>query len=621
MTQRDAITTSTAARPEAPECDDVVSDIGDYGLVGDCRTAALISGRGSIDWLCLPNFSGPAVFARLLDPEGGRCLICPKGAFRSERHYRGHTPVLETTFTTDAGTARLIDAMPVLEGLSPMRPMREFLRIVEGREGSVTMDIVVDPRPGYARVKPRLRHRGSLGWTYEWGDEVLVVRSDVPLTAVGGKLRGTIRCSPGSQNVLSLSYVKGDMAVFPTLGASASRRVGETEAWWNRWDDCYTYEGPYRDAVLRSVLALKLLTYALSGAMVAAPTTSLPESPGDDRNWDYRYCWLRDAGLTVQALVGTGFVDDARHYLGWLLHATRLTWPELRVVYDLYGHTRLRELELDHFRGFLDSRPVRIGNGAYDQLQLDIYGNVILAADSTVAAGDTLDGIEARVLSGLARTVRRLWREPDSGIWEIRGPRRQYTFSKLMCWVALDRLLDLERRGAFSLGKTSPAISAERDRIRDLIEERAYNRELASYTSELDGNGVSAELLLLGLVGFKDPRDPRMQSTHRRIVARLAKGPLLFRYEHGYDGMPSPEGAFGICSFWNVQFLAEAGEVDAAERNFEQLLSFANDLGLYAEEIDPADGRALGNFPQAFTHVGLINAALAIKRARDAGAA
>jgi GH15 family glucan-1,4-alpha-glucosidase len=360
------------------------------------------------------------------------------------------------------------------------------------------------------------------------------------------------------------------------------------------------------------------MTFALSGAVVAAPTTSLPEAIGGQRNWDYRYCWIRDAALTMRAFTGLGYGDEAASFLQWLLHATRLTWPALQVMYDVYGRTNLREQELDHLAGFRRSRPVRIGNGAHAQVQLDVYGGILSAALDYVANGGPLQADEGRLLAGFGKTACEKWREPDNGMWEIRGAKRHYTVSKVMCWAALEGLIKLSERGCARID--AARFREERDAIAQAIETRGFNPSLGSYVSELDGDRVDAALLLMGCLGYKDPGDARMRSTFETIRARLGRDALLYRYEDGYDGLPSREGAFGICSFWAIDNLAKRGDLEEAEQAFARMLSFANDVGLFSEEIDPETGSALGNFPQAFTHVGLINAALAIAAARGKSA-
>jgi GH15 family glucan-1,4-alpha-glucosidase len=592
------------------------SAIEDYGVIGDCRTAVLISRAGSVGWLCLPDFSSPSVFADILDRSvAGQFSIKPHGEFKTTRRYVDKTLVLETTFEGSQGAVRLTDVVPVLDGAESLQPMREILRIMEGLSGELDLEICVEPRPNYGRTKPQTRDRGRLGWSYSWSNELLSVRSDVPLSRAGEALQASVRIRAGERVCLSLCYVKADLGVLPLLGRDAAERLERTIKWWQGWSDRCTYDGPYKNAVLRSALTLKLLNFSISGAIVAAPTTSLPEAVGGERNWDYRYCWLRDAGLTMQAFIGLGCHGEARAFLSWLLHATRLTWPELQVVYDVYGLTRLQEGELAHFEGYRGSRPVRIGNGAYSQQQLDVYGEVVFAADAYVNGGGTLEPVECRMLEGFGKVVVKKWREADHGIWEVRGEPKQYTFSKLMCWLALDRLLDLHEKGALALGKLAEQFRQEREAIADVIEQQGFNAEIGSYVGELGGSAVDASLLLMPCVGYKQADDPRIVSTYRRISQRLGRNGLLYRYERGSDSLGSEEGAFGICSFWAVHHLACRGDLNEAKRLFEHVLSFANDLGLFAEEIDPDTGAALGNFPQAFTHVGLINAAIAMEQA------
>jgi GH15 family glucan-1,4-alpha-glucosidase len=590
--------------------------IHDYALIGDCRTAALVSRSGSIDWLCLPHYSSPSIFAHLLDARrGGRFSIHPIGPFRTRRHYLGETPALATEFHTDSGSVRLIDALPVVDGLQGPQPTREILRLVEGMSGEVDMDIHIEPRPDYARGKATIRHGPRLGWRYGWSNEFLAVRMDADLERKGDALRGRMRVHAGQRSYVSLCYSQADPGVLSLLGDAADQRLENSIKWWRDWSRNCSYGGPYRDAVLRSALTLKLLSFCLSGAIVAAPTTSLPEALGGERNWDYRYCWLRDAGLTMQALVGLGFHKEARQFLHWLLHATGLTWPELQIMYDVYGLTRLRETELHHLAGYRGSTPVRIGNGAYLQRQLDVYGEVVFAADAFVAGGGMLEPVERRMLAGIGRVVCRQWREPDHSIWEMRGEPRHHTFSKMMCWLALDRLLALDRKDAISLGPLAEPFRRERQAIAEAIEQRGFNRQIASYASELGGDRVDATLMLMACFGYKPANDPRVVSTYERIWQRLGRNGLLDRYERGIDGLGGDEGTFGICSFWGAHHLACRGDVVEAKKLFEHVLSFANDVGLFAEEIHPETGDALGNFPQAFTHIGLINAALAIEQA------
>ena len=587
--------------------------IGDYAIIGNCRSAALISREGSLDWLCWPRFDSPSLFAALLDKtKGGRFAVRPVGAFSSVRRYVADTNVLETTFRTSAGVVRLTDLMPVCSEEDRGRelwPQHEVLRAIECQSGEVELEIVCDPRPDYARTMPRFRDRGRLGFYYEHCNTVLILRSDLPLTFSDdlASAGGRVTLKAGDRRYLSLAFSQGEPAVIPVLGAGAERKILMSIGWWKQWASRCTYRGPYREAVVRSALTLKLMAYAPSGAVIAAPTTSLPEQLGGVRNWDYRYCWLRDASLTLQALFDLGYPAEAESFLSWLIHTTRITWPELQVLYDIYGRPDLRERELDHLAGFAGSRPVRVGNAAEDQFQLDIYGEVLDAVYQFVQRGGFLDRATRRMLVAFGETLCRRWREPDEGIWEIRAERRQHTYSKAMCWVALDRLLRLHAAGWVRVPVEK--FTREQAAIRDQIERDGFNEAIGSYVSVLGGKAVDASLLQLGRYGYADPASARMRSSLRTIQARLGRNGLLYRYLTD-DGLPPGEGAFGICSFWVAAAQGLAGDPEGAKKTFEQLLRHANDVGLFAEEIDPENGVALGNFPQAFTHVGLIDAAL-----------
>ena len=549
---------------------------------------------------------------------GGSFSLRPRDPFfTATRRYVDRTAVLETDFTTESGSVRLLDLMPIDDGARSLRPMREVLRAVEGMGGTVEIEVRLDLQPDYARRRVRPRRRGRLGWTYAWGNEVLVVHTDMALRLEGDALVGTVTLGAGERRYLSLAYTKSDPAVLPPLGKHAEERIADTIHWWREWAGRCRYAGPYREPVVRSAVTLKLLTYALSGAIVAAPTTSLPEAIGKGRNWDYRYCWLRDAGLTTQALLATGYRDEALAFLGWMLHATRLSWPELQVMYDVFGRTRLAESELVHLAGYR-----RVAAGAHRQRRLPPAPARHLRRGRDRRPMPPWPATAAstpnrRACSrGLGDVVCRQWRESDSSIWEVRGPLRHYTFSKVMCWAALDGLLKLHDDGALALSPTKvEAFGRERAAIEQAIERRGFNAAIGSYASVLDGDKVDASLLLMACIGYKDADDPRMRATYDRIHQRLGRNGLLYRYER-FDGIDGIEGAFGICGFWAIDNLAKRGDLDAAERRFQHMLAYANDLGLYAEEIDIASGAALGNFPQAFTHVGLINAAVAIERAR-----
>jgi GH15 family glucan-1,4-alpha-glucosidase len=591
--------------------------IDDYGLIGDCRTAGLVSRDGSLDWLCLPRFDSPSVFGALLDARsGGRFRIRPTGVFSTARRYLPNTNILETTFRTDSGSLALRDLLPVAseaEKRQALVPSHQLLREVEGLEGEVEVEVLYEPRPEYGRNRPRLQERGALGLWCEMGGRALVLRGELALglTDDGHAAHGLVRVRAGDRKYLSLSYAEEAPHVVLPLGDVARARVERTARWWRAWAGRCRYDGPYRESVVRSALVLKLMAYAPSGAVVAAPTTSLPEQPGGVRNWDYRYCWLRDASFTLRALYALGYGEEAEAFLQWMLHATRLTWPELQVVYDVFGEANLPEHELRHLEGYGGARPVRTGNDAHGQLQLDVYGEVVDAVSRFARRGGRFDRDTTKLLDGLGHTVCKRWREPDEGIWEGRSGRFHHTHSKLLCWVALDRLIQMHEGG--QLRVCVDQFRAERQAIRAEIEARGYSERLGSYTRTFNGEGLDASLLVLPLYGYLDGSHPRVRSTCRRIQDKLARGALLYRYEaRSDDGLPPGEGAFGICSFWAVECVARGGDLAGATRAFEQLLGYGNDLGLFAEEIQPATGVALGNFPQAFTHIGLINAALTL---------
>ena len=509
--------------------------------------------------------------------------------------------------------------MPIASGRPRLEPMRQIVRIVEGVEGETSLRITVDPRPDYGRRAPRLVQHGNLGWAWSWGDEVLHLRTDTSLrsSSTGADIEGCVTIAAGAKRYFVLGYTKGDIGSISPLGAHVEEQLQATLRWWTQWSERLRYEGPYRAAVVRSALALKLMTYALSGGVVAAPTTSLPEAIGGSRNWDYRYCWLRDAALTMRAFTRLGCMDEASSFFAWLIHTTRLTWPRLQVLYDVYGRTDVPEFELPHWEGFAGSKPVRIGNAAGEQLQLDSYGGLLAAALEYVESGGEVSADERRLLAGFGRSVLAEWRCPDNGMWEVRGARRHYTMSKVWCWSALRCLVAFHERGLLKI-----PIDGVRDGLRAIghaIESEGFNEKLSSYVAAFGGSEVDASLLLMASLGYKDANDPRMRGTYDRIQERLNRNGLLYRYESGHDGLPAREGAFGICSFWAVDHLVCRGDLDEARRMFEHASSFANELGLLAEEIDPDSGSQLGNFPQAFTHVGLIFSALSLAKATQQG--
>jgi GH15 family glucan-1,4-alpha-glucosidase len=595
--------------------------IHDYGIIGNGRSAALVSRSGSIDWLCWPRFDSPSLFAALLDQgRGGHFLIAPTSPSSTTRAYADDTNVLVTTFATAGGEVRVTDLMPVLseeDKTTTLVPEHEILRICECTRGDVEMQVEFRPRPDYARRSVPVRATRHLGFRIEDGPRLITLRGDRPLAQVGsGDVEGRFPLRAGERATFSLTFDHAGPAVLPPLGA-APLAVRRTLDWWRDWAGKCTYDGPYRQAVIRSVLVLKLLDYAPSGAIVAAPTTSLPERVGGDLNWDYRFCWVRDAALTVASLSDLGYHEEASAFFDWLLHSTRLTRPALRVLYDVYGGVPAKEETLDHLQGHLGSRPVRIRNAAAGQLQLDGYGELVETVAEMSRRGRRLARETQAMMRQMGEFVCAHWREPDQGIWEIREPARPHTYSRVMCWGALDELLLLHRAGVI---ERLPAahFERERDAIREQIEHDGFNPkigEIGSYTDVLGGDTVDASLLLLGRYGYLSPTDARMRSSYRVIIERLRAAPgLIYRNE---ASVPMAEGAFGICSGWVTEHLAAGGgSLAEAEGWFRQFLGYANDLGLFAEEVDPATGAALGNFPQAFSHVGLISAALAIEARR-----
>jgi GH15 family glucan-1,4-alpha-glucosidase len=600
------------AAPVSPE----QPPIEDYAIVGDCRAAALVSRAGSIEWLCWPRFDSPPLLGALLDRGAGRFALSPALPFRSERRYLQDSNVLETRFETASGSATVTDLMPVAseeEKRGLLLPDHELLRVARCERGEVELEVLLEVRPDFGRGRARLRDAGKLGIRIETPEGLLVLRSEIPVAiAEGDRVRGRARLRAGESATLSLTFADEWPAVLPPLGRFSEESVARSVAWWRRWAARLTYSGPEREAVVRSALALRLLVYAPSGALVAAPTTSLPERIGGDLNWDYRFCWIRDASLTVRALVGLGYPEEAEAFLSWLLHSTRLTRPELRILYDVHGKRPPPERIVPRVSGHRGSRPVRIGNAAAEQLQLDVYGEVIDAVTHFIGRGGALDAETRRMLVSWGEHVCRSWRLPDEGIWEPRSGRAHNTHSRVLCWTALDRLLDLHAGGHLR-GAPAEAFARNRELIREEVERRAWRPALRSYSSRLDGEELDASLLLLAWYGFAEASSERMRLTFERIRERLGAGDaLLYRYRTG----ESPgEGAFGICSFWGAEFLAlGGGTVEEALAAFRRLCRYANDVGLFAEEIDPATGAAIGNFPQAFTHVGLINAALSIQR-------
>ncbi len=595
-------------------------EVGDYALIGNCRTAALVSSRGAVEWLCVPTFSSPSIFAAILDRGAGHFSIAPTGEYRVTREYVAGTNVLQTTFHTEAGELRLTDCLVLPDDDGELYPQHELLRRVQCVRGEVEVEVSFAPRADYGRRALAFARRGRLGWQCTRCSFGAMLASEIALAhdTEGARLLGRSRLREGEVRWVSWCYDEHEASVVPPLGAEAEARLQQTLGWWRQWSARCTYDGPYRENVVRSALALKLLTCSTSGAVLAAPTTSLPEVAGGPRNWDYRFCWIRDSALVLHAFLRLGYVEEAEGFLEWLLHATRLTWERFQVLYDIHGETKLDEYQLGYLSGYRGARPVRIGNAAHDQLQLDIYGELMETVARYVDAGGTLDRQECAMLSGVVHHVLKLWRSPDQGIWETRGAPRCHTFSKAMCWVALDCALGLAER--FPLGVDRGRLARECEALRAEIEERGFDGDLGSYVAYYGGKETDASLLLLARYGYRKPGDARMEGTFRFIRESLTKNGLVHRYrsDASYDGICATENAFAPCNFWAAEYLANAGRGEEAKALFERLCACANDVGLFAEEMASDDARPVGNFPQAFTHVSMISAATALYQRKTA---
>ena len=584
--------------------------IEDYGMIGDLQTVALVSRHGCIDWLCVPRFDSGAIFAALLgDTENGHWTLQPAGDFRSPgRSYRGDTLVLDTDFETDTGSVRITDFMP------PRGHTLDLVRIVEGLGGSVDMRMELALRFDYGSIVPWVRRLDGqlVGMA---GPDAVALRTPVELEGRDLKTHAEFTVRQGERIPFVLTWYQSNLRT--PAPVDAEEALAETLDFWTDWASACKMDGRWRDAVVRSLLTLKALTYAPTGGIVAAATTSLPEALGGVRNWDYRFCWLRDATLTLLAFLRAGYLDEARAWREWLLRAIAGSPTDIQVLYGVAGERRLVELELPWLDGYEGSRPVRIGNGATDQLQLDVYGEVIdalhLARVKGLEASDDAWAIAAKQFDWLESG----WREPDEGIWEVRGPRRHFTHSKVMSWVAFDRAV----KSVEKLGRDGPIDRwrALRDEIRADVLAKGFNRELGSFVQYYGSDRLDASLLLIPLVGFLPAHDERVVGTVAAIERDLMRDGFVERYRAdvenvGVDGLPPGEGVFLPCSFWLVAVLAGQGRLDEAVELYERLLSLRNDLGLLSEEYDPETGRLVGNFPQAFTHLALVETAFTLRR-------
>ncbi len=578
--------------------------IEDYALIGDCQTAALVGRDGSIDWLCVPRFDSGACFAALLGgPEHGRWLVAPaEPIVRVTRAYRGDTLVLDTTFETASGAVTVTDCMPIRTACP------DLVRLVTGVRGTVRMRVEVVIRFDYGSITPWVRREDG-GITAVGGPDTLILRTPVPLHGEGWTTVADFEVAAGDEVPFVLSWHASHAPLVPQT--DARRAIAATARWWETWSARCPYQGQWRDAVLRSLITLKALTYQPTGGIVAAPTTSLPEHLGGQRNWDYRFCWLRDSTFTLAALMQSGHIDEAREWRSWLLRAVAGRGEELRVMYGVAGERRMPEFEVPWLPGYEGSSPVRVGNAAADQFQLDVYGEVL---DSLhLARRFQLDGhaddLDWRIELELLRRLEAVWQEPDEGIWEVRGPRRHFTHSKLMAWVGFDRAVkDVEQ---FGLDGPVERWRELRDQLHAEICERAFDRERNTFVQYYGATEVDAALLMMAQVGFLPATDPRIAGTVAAVERDLLRDGFVDRYRShtGVDGLPPGEGAFLLCTCWLADNYALMGRVDDARRILERVLAARNDVGLLAEEYDPVLRRQLGNFPQAFSHLALINTA------------
>jgi GH15 family glucan-1,4-alpha-glucosidase len=595
--------------------------IRDYAVIGDGHTAALVGSNGSIDWCCCPQFDSPAVFCRLLDASrGGWCRIGPATPASITREYVPSTNILETTFQTEHAEWRITDFMPVQGGAANDKhdeASHRILRLVQGLRGDASCVVEFRPTFDYARAPTEIEIT-PLGAHAHKAHECMHLRSPVPL-----------QLDERGAAIARWSVHAGDRTWFELRYASAAAASSQpdfeaalqsTLAYWRSWSARCTYDGPYHPLVRRSALALKLLTFEPTGAIIAAPTTSLPEELGGVRNWDYRYTWLRDSSLTLYALQSIGYHEEADAFFKWLEQLCLCCSGRPQIMYSIEAGTDLTELTLDHLAGYRNSRPVRIGNAAFRQKQLDIYGEVLDAAHLHVEwMKHPLVSKTWGVFTRFADAAATRWREPDQGIWEVRGGPRHFLYSKLMCWVALDRAVKISE--TLALLANTERWRATREEIRAEILCRGYNDELGAFTQSLDGSVLDASALAVPMTGFLPATDPRVLSTMDRIQEQLTRNGLVHRYwpSETDDGVAGSEAAFALCSFWLVDNLALTGRIAEAREMFERIVGYANDVGLLAEEIEPHSGDLLGNFPQGFTHLALIRAALSIAKTERRG--
>jgi GH15 family glucan-1,4-alpha-glucosidase len=577
--------------------------IEDYAMIGDLGSAALVSREGSIDWLCWPRFDSDACFAALLGtPENGRWLIGPKDEnARITRRYRPGTLILETRFETKGGAATLIDFMP------PREDNSHVLRMLIGEHGTIALHGELILRFGYGASVPWVTRIGDNTLRAVAGPDMAVLHSSVPFRGEGFRTIGDFSISAGEKQAFSLSYALSHHELPGPVDVEA--QLAATEKYWQEWTSRNKIHGRYDEAVARSLITLKALTYAPTGGMVAAPTTSLPECFGGVRNWDYRFCWLRDATLTLLSLMNAGYYEEAQMWRDWLLRAAAGSPDQIQIMYGIRGERRLTEWEVPWLPGYANSKPVRIGNAAHNQLQLDIFGEVMDALHQARQGGLGHHEAGWDLERALLDHLETIWTQPDEGIWEVRGERRHFTYSKVMAWVAFDRAI--KSAEAHKLPGPVAHWRAVRHRIHDDVCTRGYDAARGSFVQSYGSKELDASLLLLPALGFLPPEDARVRGTIEAIERELTVDGLVKRYDTGKtdDGLPEGEGLFLACSFWLADALLMIGRVDDARRLFERLLALRNDLGLLSEEYEPRTGHLVGNFPQAFSHLALVNTA------------
>ena len=588
------------------------SPIEDYALIGDCETAALVSREGSIDWLCWPNFSSAACFAALLGDENkGRWLLTAKGQAQCSRRYLDHMLVLETRFETETGTAIVVDFMPP-RGHNP-----DIVRIVRGVQGKVTMEMELVLRFDYGRTVPWVTSMDDGSLRAIAGPDMVVLRTTVPLRGENLKTCSEFTIHEGESIPFVLTYGPSHEGIPHRIEPEKSLQY--TVTFWENWTSRSKLHGDYAAELERSLIVLKALTYRHTGGIVAAPTTSLPERLGGERNWDYRYCWLRDATFTLLALMNAGYFEEAQAWHDWLLRAVAGSPDQVQIMYGIRGERNLMEWEVPWLDGYENSRPVRVGNAAAEQLQLDVYGELADALLHAFIGGIRSTQQDVGLQTALTDHLAGIWKQPDSGLWEMRGEPQHFTYSKVMCWVAFDRVIKT------LCGQVKDDVLQRWESIREEIHrdvcEKGFNRELNSFTQVYGSKQLDASLLLIAQVGFLPWDDPRIRGTIEAIEKNLMFDGFVLRYrtESSDDGLPPGEGVFLACSFWMVSAMKMLGRVDDARTLFERLLKLCNDVGLMAEEYDPRQKRLIGNFPQALSHIALINAAFEFNRLSSPG--